>query len=687
MALGPGSLAFVGFNGEGADNLAFVLLEDISAGTEIHFTDNYWDGAEFNTTEAMWSWTAAGDIAAGTVVTLNGLGNGQTASSNLGAVSFTSESNRDIGNGNEVVYAYVGEPTTPTAFLSAVANDDFGSHGQLTNTGLMVGETAVQFRPKDNDADIAEYAGRRVSITSFDELRALINNLNNWTMQDGGGDNSSDGTDPDIPFSTEAFAVDPQANAVSFAAGSLIVTEAEGDAGTTTLTFTVERTGSTDGALDFSGRIETGGIVSAEDFGGTLPTAFAGTIPIGASSASVSVEVSGDTLFEQDEPFSLLLESAINAVTPAYVADSNAVATGVIANDDAQPIDIAFVGYCAEGSESLAFVALGGIPAGTTIWFTDRRWNGDTFDTNEGTWSWTAESDVPAGSIVTMDGLGNGQEAESNFGSIFFEGTTRPDLSRTQEVVYAYLGEADAPTAFVTAIGTIAFEEGNPQFYGDLKNTGLVQGVTALSTYAVSPNGIDIGAYSGSRSGLADLEDFKALINDPANWDWQTYNYDQSQDGLFPDLPFSRQGFAADANPQEVEFAAASLEISQAEGDAGMVDITFTVQRSGTEGDLDFWGAFKAGDTDADDFGGLLNIAGQAGDAAAGQADDLPTAGGFAIGLRGGFGGALGVERDFLHAGSHLLDGRGNEVGFLLLSRSACGVAMHRAKQVAGVIA
>jgi len=88
-----------------------------------------------------------------------------------------------------------------------------------------------------------------------------------------------------------------------------------------------------------------------------------------------------------------------------------------------------------------------------------------------------------------------------------------------------------------------------------------------------------------------------------------------------------------------------------------------------------------------DDFGGLLNIAGQAGDAAAGQADDLPAAGGFAIGLCGGFGGALGVERDFLHAGSHLLDGRGNEVGFLLLSRSACGVAMHRAKQVAGVIA
>ena len=58
MALGPGSIAFVGYNADGNDNLAFVALEPIAAGTVIHFTDNEWDGSAFNTGESTWSWTA-----------------------------------------------------------------------------------------------------------------------------------------------------------------------------------------------------------------------------------------------------------------------------------------------------------------------------------------------------------------------------------------------------------------------------------------------------------------------------------------------------------------------------------------------------------------------------------------------------------------------------------------------------
>ncbi len=66
--------------------------------------------------------------------------------------------------------------------------------------------------------------------------------------------------------------------------------------------------------------------------------------------------------------------------------------------------------------------------------------------------------------------------------------------------------------------------------------------------------------------------------------------------------------------------------------------------------------------------GGLLNVAGQPGDAVAGQADDLPTAGCFAVGPGRDFGGALCIECDVLHAGTHLLDRRSDQVGFLLLA-------------------
>ena len=120
MALGPGSIAFTGFNADGNDNLSFVVLESIAAGTTIHFQDNEWDGTAFNTGESAFSWTATGAIAAGTVVTIDNIGTG-TVSSNLGTVVFADASNRGLSNSDEIVYAFVGtSATAPTAFLTAV---------------------------------------------------------------------------------------------------------------------------------------------------------------------------------------------------------------------------------------------------------------------------------------------------------------------------------------------------------------------------------------------------------------------------------------------------------------------------------------------------------------------------------------------------------------------------------------
>ena len=87
--MGPGSIAFTGFNADRKDNLAFAAMQDIAAGTVITFTDNEWSGSAFNTGESTWTWTAASDIAAGTVVTMDNLAAGETATSNLGAIAFS----------------------------------------------------------------------------------------------------------------------------------------------------------------------------------------------------------------------------------------------------------------------------------------------------------------------------------------------------------------------------------------------------------------------------------------------------------------------------------------------------------------------------------------------------------------------------------------------------------------------
>lgn len=606
MTLAPGSIAFTGYNSEGSNSLSFVVLEDITAGTVLYFADSNWNGSMFSSNEATWSWMATEDVGAGSVVRLGDL-ELDTPTASLGSVT-VSGGTRGLDNRNESVYAYVGEEGNPSSFLAAISNDDFGNKtGVLTNTGLELGVTALEFKPVDSDADIMAYDGRRVSTSSFDDLLSQINNTDNWITQDGGGDNSSDGVGPDTPFSDDPFVVDPLANGVSFAADSLNVSAVEGDSGTTLISFTVERTGDTSGELTFSGRIIATGTTKADDFAGDLT--FTGTIAVGETTGTVTIELAGDTVFENDEDFTLTLESAEGSVVAAFVTDVNAQATGTIVNDDALLADIAFVGFSAEGNDALAFVALGDITAGTEIFFTDNGWRGDRLDANESTWSWTATEDVVAGSVVTMDGLGSGEDYGSNLGAITFI-TDRRDLDINTESVYAYIGAAGDPTAFLAAIASYDFSSMlannafNGRVDGTLDGTGLVLGVNAVSILESA----DIAAYVGPRSGVASMEEFRALINDPDNWAAQDHNYDQSNDGLTPDLPFSRHGFSAGDDAQVVEFASDSLAVSKAEGDAGMTEVTFTVVRSGGNGAASFWGVLNTAGADAGDFGGSVPI-------------------------------------------------------------------------------
>jgi hypothetical protein len=198
-----GDLAFVGFNADVADAFSVVTLVDIDANSTVYFSDKNWNGSVFTGSEGLATWTSGGStISAGTVILFSNV-NG-SASVNLGSVS--KSGSFDLSGSEDQLFAYLDASAnqTPDTFLAAISNKGFASQSTLTGTGLTAGSTAVSFT---GSPDIMEYTGLRTGQGSFSGYLALIGNTSNWATQDGTGDQSNDGTGPDIPFNTSAFSV------------------------------------------------------------------------------------------------------------------------------------------------------------------------------------------------------------------------------------------------------------------------------------------------------------------------------------------------------------------------------------------------------------------------------------------------------------------------------------------------
>jgi len=129
MLSASGDIAFVGFNADGNDDLAFVTFVDIGAGETIFFSDNEWNGTGWvDTNENAWSWTATSSVIPGTIITISNIGAG-AVSSNLGTVVIPIAgmgSNRGLSASGETVYAYLGTASVPTVFLNLRTADVLG---------------------------------------------------------------------------------------------------------------------------------------------------------------------------------------------------------------------------------------------------------------------------------------------------------------------------------------------------------------------------------------------------------------------------------------------------------------------------------------------------------------------------------------------------------------------------------
>jgi len=211
--LNPGDIAFVGFNADGNDNLAFVALSPIAETDTIIFTDNEWNGMDIgaggafiDTNEGFIIWTApAGGVAAGTVVALNDLA---TTSRSASVGTVTASGSFNLGGTAETVYAFQGAMISPTGFLAVVATHT----GDLT-TGTGLGASHIVYLP--DNADIAAFTGSRTNQTTYAGYLALLGDTaTNWVTEDGSDDQSANATPPDVPFDSTSFTL---AEGTSFA--------------------------------------------------------------------------------------------------------------------------------------------------------------------------------------------------------------------------------------------------------------------------------------------------------------------------------------------------------------------------------------------------------------------------------------------------------------------------------------
>ena len=338
MALGPGSIAIIGMNADNPDNFSFVLLDPVTAGQKIFFTDSGWKSTGgFRGGEGALVWTAPSDLTAGTVVNYANA-TAQFAAANDAVVGTNGVS---LSTDGDQLIAFTGTSGAPTLLyaLSIHGNafsDATTSQSTALPTGLVVDQTALargKATPAANGGtggewDDVVYSGPTSGTKA--QLIAAIGNPANWTGSDAALTQITTGFTvlADTPVETQT---------VQFDAASVTVSKAEGNSGTTDFTFTVVRAGGTSGAVSFSGTIAAGAS-DAADFGGTVPATFSGTIAAGATSATVTVSVAGDVVVEANEAFSLTLTSVSNPVATATVALGSAVdATATILNDDAAP--------------------------------------------------------------------------------------------------------------------------------------------------------------------------------------------------------------------------------------------------------------------------------------------------------------------------------------------------------------
>ena len=168
----------------------------------------------------------------------------------------------------------------------------------------------------------------------------------------------------------------------------------------------------------------------------------------------------------------------------------------VAADTSLEPGDIAIIGFNFDNPDEYAFVLLVDIKAGASITFTDNGWySAGGFRGGEGAETWTANTALSAGTVVTKS-------------------TTGMNLSADGDQILAYQGSNGNPT-FVYALNSesVGWQTDATSSNTSALPTGLINGETAIALDEIDNAIYDAGnGTSGARAELL------ALVGDKANW-------------------------------------------------------------------------------------------------------------------------------------------------------------------------
>ena len=163
--LTPGDIAVIGFNGDDPDVIRFVNLVNITAGTQVKFTDNGWNGTALTTAEGTDTWTSASAFVAGTVHTLT-------------------PTSVSLGTTGDQILVYQGLASAPS-FIFGLSSNPWVT-GSVTTTssripaGLTTGSTALAFSTERDNGAYTIVSNNAPKAT----LLASIANQNNWNRTD-----------------------------------------------------------------------------------------------------------------------------------------------------------------------------------------------------------------------------------------------------------------------------------------------------------------------------------------------------------------------------------------------------------------------------------------------------------------------------------------------------------------------
>ncbi|WP_157472033.1 hypothetical protein, partial [Neolewinella persica] len=571
-ALTPGDLAFTGFQSDGTDEFAFVLLTDVPNGTVINFTDNGWLSAgSFRTGEGVVSLTLNADLNCGTEIRYDGTNFLTAAGASAGTATNVTGS-LGLSTSGDQLFAFLGSLASPD-LIAGINFDGTGWAADATSTNtsalpaVLAGNNALTL----NEVDNGKY-NCSVRAGEPDDIRAGINDPANWNVANDLGDpavviaeacsftcgacvpaqlnsfgTSSTGTvcaGEAILLSINGTLNDADRWVVTF--GGTVV----GESTTNSLTFIPEVTGnyvltSIDGCPGQEASLNTDITVNGalamitgdeiQKVAGTLQDLEGNTYDNGTAGVWAFVD-NPDGLGVIDDP-NAANTSLTGTPGQGYTVSYTITPAGCPASTDEVRIvftdetplalgDIAFVGYNSDadgnGDDGFSFVVLKDVNAGTSITFNENGWlaAGGFRGTGEGVATVELCGFYSCGTEFVV--LSNSEtiiyDTDGNIAGTVTGGPIQ--LSTSGDQVFAYQGAT--PTAgdmstFLAAIQMNGAWDAN----GDDTNTSAQPTVFSMNpgtSVAISPE-VDNAVFDCANAPTVVNEaNSLAAINNAANW-------------------------------------------------------------------------------------------------------------------------------------------------------------------------